>query len=486
MKIKFLLIAVFLSSANLIAQNDYATLTIFRPSQFAMSAVKTKININGTDVAYIKSGGKLEYKLFTTGQTKIIINGNTQGFERATRFSLNTNKGSNYYIKITPKLQFVSGYFEIEQTANIGNGKLKKKKFISASELDFEQNQVVYNHPKTEWTTSKLKNYWTENGVNSIEGIYEKVGNTLEYNLAVVKENQEYKIIYLSGANGTTWNEGDLKAELQKTAQFGLFKSNWFMLNKYLNKDVLVTFDKATMKTISENGSGTDMYIKIYPTYEETNESLVSEWKSSGTGFFIDKNGYIVTNYHVIDDGSTFEIDVTTNGKTKSLPAKIISVDKQNDLAILKIDSPNFNILSELKYSFNTNTQDVGTSVFALGFPLTQIMGKEIKFTDGKISSKSGYQGDITTYQITVPIQSGNSGGPLFDEKGNLVGITSSGLNKQIADNANYAIKTSYLKLLIDASNDKINLPQDNSISEKSLTEQIKILSDYVVMIKVK
>jgi len=486
MKIKLLLLAVFLYSANLIAQNDFATLTIFRPTKFAMSAVKTKININGTDVAYIKSGGKLEYKLFTTGQTKIIINGNTQGFERATRFSINTNKGQNYFIQITPKLQFMSGYFEIEQTANIGKGKLKKKKFISASELDFEQNQVVYNHPQTEWTRAKLKTHWSDNGSDNIEGIYEKVGNTLKYNLAVIKENQEYKIVYLSGANGTSWKEGDLKAELQKTAQFGLFKSNWFMLNKYLNKDVIITFDKATMKVISENGSGTDTYIKIYPTYEQTSEPLASEWKSSGTGFFIDENGYIVTNYHVIDDGSVFEVDVTTNGQTKSLSAKVVSVDKQNDLAILKIDSPNFKRLNNLEYNFNTETQDVGTSVFALGFPLTQIMGKEIKFTDGKISSKSGYQGDITTYQITVPIQSGNSGGPLFDEKGNLVGITSSGLNKQIADNANYAIKTSYLKLLIDASNDKINLPQNTSISDKALTDQIKILSEYVVMIKVK
>jgi S1-C subfamily serine protease len=486
MKIKFVLIAFCFYSLNLIAQNDYSTITLFRPAKFKMSAVKTKININGTDVAYVKSGGKLEYKLFTTRQTTILVNGNTQGFGRSTRITLNTVKGRNYFIKITPKHQITSGYFELEQTSRIDTKKLKEKKFITASELDFEQNQVEYNHPKTEWTTSKLKTYWGENGTDDIEGIYEKVGNTLEYNLAVVKENQEYKIVYLSGANGTSWNEGDLKAELQKTAQFGLFKSNWFMLNKYLNKDILVTFDKATMKTISENGSGTDTYIKVYPTYEQTNEPLASEWKSSATGFFIDENGYIVTNYHVIDDGSTFEVDVTTNGETKSLSAKVVSVDKQNDLAILKIDSPNFKRLKNLQYSFNTKTQDVGTSVFALGFPLTQIMGKEIKFTDGKISSKSGYQGDITTYQITVPIQSGNSGGPLFDEKGNLVGITSSGLNKQIADNANYAIKTSYLKLLIDASNAKINLPQDNSISGKGLTDQIKILSEYVVMIKVK
>ena len=68
-------------------------------------------------------------------------------------------------------------------------------------------------------------------------------------------------------------------------------------------------------------------------------------------------------------------------------------------------------------------------------------MGKDIKFTDGKISSKTGFNGDITTYQIQVPIQPGNSGGPLFDFSGNLVGITSSGVNRQLdlTENVNYA-----------------------------------------------
>ena len=194
----------------------------------------------------------------------------------------------------------------------------------------------------------------------------------------------------------------------------------------------------------------------------------------------------MVTNYHVIDNGKVFEIDVTKNGKTTSYEAEVISTDRQNDLAILKITSSNFKPLSKLSYNFNTNIQDVGSSVFALGYPLTQIMGNEIKFTDGKISSKSGFQGDITTYQISVPIQPGNSGGPLFNEKGNLVGITSSGVNKQLADNANYAIKTSYLKLLIDSTNDRIELPNSSELESKKLTDQIKTLSEYVVIIKVK
>ena len=78
------------------------------------------------------------------------------------------------------------------------------------------------------------------------------------------------------------------------------------------------------------------------------------------------------------------------------------------------------------------------------------VMGKEIKITDGIISSKSGFDGDITTYQITAPIQGGNSGGPLFDDKGNFIGINSSGLSKDIADNVGYTIKSSYVMRLID------------------------------------
>jgi len=114
------------------------------------------------------------------------------------------------------------------------------------------------------------------------------------------------------------------------------------------------------------------------------------------------------------------------------------------------------------------------------------VMGTEIKFTDGKISSKTGYQGDITTYQTTTPIQPGNSGGPLFDYDGNLIGINSAILRPDVADNVSYSIKSNYLKSLVDVLNYKISLPNDKMIATKTLTEKIKILSDYVVLIKVR
>jgi S1-C subfamily serine protease len=119
-----------------------------------------------------------------------------------------------------------------------------------------------------------------------------------------------------------------------------------------------------------------------------------------------------------------------------------------------------------------------------LGYPQLQKQGTEIKFTDGKISAKTGYKGNITEYQISVPIQPGNSGGPLFDSKGNLIGITTAYLVD--AQNVNYAIKTSYLKNLVEVMPEKITLPANTEIYSKSLTDKIKVLSDFIPIILVK
>ena len=97
-----------------------------------------------------------------------------------------------------------------------------------------------------------------------------------------------------------------------------------------------------------------------------------------------------------------------------------------------------------------------------------------------------GYDGDITKYQISAPIQGGNSGGPLFDDKGNLIGINAAKLNVKVADNVSYSIKTSYVLNLIDNLPKSIDLPSNNKLASLPLTEQIKEITKYVVLIKVK
>lgn len=211
------------------------------------------------------------------------------------------------------------------------------------------------------------------------------------------------------------------------------------------------------------------------------------EWAGNGSGIIISKTGYIVTNYHVIEDAEDIEVEFIINSEVKKFNAKIVQSDKVNDLAIIKIFDMNFDGLDNLPYNFKTRSADVGTKVYAYGYPMAlSLMGKEIKITDGIISSKSGFDGDITTYQISAPIQAGNSGGPLFDDRGNFIGINSAGLRKEVADNVGYTIKSSYVFNLIDVLPKSIDLPSNTKLQSLPLTEQIKEISKYVVLVKVK
>jgi len=211
------------------------------------------------------------------------------------------------------------------------------------------------------------------------------------------------------------------------------------------------------------------------------------DWASNGSGIILTTDGYIATNNHVIEDANDIEVEFLYNNEIRSFNAKIIKTDPTNDLAIIKIEDSNYRNLSSIPYNFKTRSADVGEEVFALGYPMAlSIMGKEIKFTDGRISSKTGFLGNPIQYQSTTPIQGGNSGGPLFDSKGNLIAINSAKLKSDVADNVSYSIKSSYLLSLIDALPQSIKIPSSTILYSQPLTQKIKTLTKYVVLIKVR
>ena len=151
-----------------------------------------------------------------------------------------------------------------------------------------------------------------------------------------------------------------------------------------------------------------------------------------------------------------------------------------NDLALLKIQNFNTN---QLKFTISNSISETGSSVFALGFPYAlSLLGNEIKLTDGKISSTSGYQNDAKTYQISVPVQPGNSGGPLFDENGNVIGIVSSKFT--LGDNVSYAVKSNLLIKLLEKN--KIINNKKNTIANLKLTDKVKELKKSTLLIKIK
>ncbi|MBQ8095847.1 MAG: trypsin-like peptidase domain-containing protein [Prevotella sp.] len=204
---------------------------------------------------------------------------------------------------------------------------------------------------------------------------------------------------------------------------------------------------------------------------------------SSGTGFFISGEGLIATNYHVIEGARDIKVTKVNGDDSKKYSAKVEVSDKQNDLAIIKITDPSFSTIGGLPYSFKFTTSSVGEDCFVLGYPLVNTMGTEIKLTTGVISSRTGFNGNVSEYQISAPVQPGNSGAPLFDKNGNVIGVVCA--KHAQAENAGYAIKASYLSNLIDLLPRSIILPHVNKLIGKTLPQQVEIANKAVCLIVV-
>jgi S1-C subfamily serine protease len=136
-----------------------------------------------------------------------------------------------------------------------------------------------------------------------------------------------------------------------------------------------------------------------------------------GTGFLISPNGYLATSHHVIKDADSIYIE---NKRFGSFKVSVLVSDPAKDVSILKIEIELFKPLTSLPYTILDSESSLGEEVFTLGFPR-----EDIVFGEGSISASTGYKQDSAAYQISVPVNPGNSGGPLFNSKGDVVGIIS-------------------------------------------------------------
>ena len=215
-----------------------------------------------------------------------------------------------------------------------------------------------------------------------------------------------------------------------------------------------------------------------------------SECFGFGTGFFIDKNGYIATNHHVIDGANKITIHFKQNDEEFIYLAEVVAADKQNDLAILKIkDARNnsFEPFENIPYNFSTKDAIKGLEVFTIGFPKGVYEATPTKGNIIKVDIEEINVADI--YTIRNPIEydamvdHGSSGGPLFDNEGNLVGVVQSGEGRK---EFNYAVRSSVLKKFINTLNTpdyKFKLPNDITVKNLKYTDKIKILEQFVVFI---
>lgn len=184
------------------------------------------------------------------------------------------------------------------------------------------------------------------------------------------------------------------------------------------------------------------------PIPRETAKGIIV---GTGTGFAISTDGFIVSAYHIIEDATIASVHLSQDS---SVFAKVVRSDPMNDLAVLKIEKPTPNFLQVAPM----RSAKTGDRVFTMGFPVSSLLGQEPKYTEGVISALSGVHGAASLLQITVPIQPGNSGGPLVNERGEVVGIITStaAISRFIKEsgtlpqNVNWAVKADYLRLMID------------------------------------
>ncbi|MBN8826226.1 MULTISPECIES: serine protease [unclassified Spirosoma] len=202
----------------------------------------------------------------------------------------------------------------------------------------------------------------------------------------------------------------------------------------------------------------------------------------AGTGFLITGDGYFVTNNHIVHEADSVYVQ---SNKGEVYKARVVYTDQSHDLAFLQLcDDSAFRPMPTVPYSFDARSSDLGERVYTLGYPR-----EEIVYGEGYLSSGTGYRGDSTAYQVAIGVNPGNSGGPLLNEKGAIIGIISG--KQTTSEGVSFAVKTNYLLESLNnipadsLKGQPIRLNRKNALANLPRKQQIKRMQDYVYQVKV-
>ena len=201
---------------------------------------------------------------------------------------------------------------------------------------------------------------------------------------------------------------------------------------------------------ISSTGLISEELLALLRTVADARRKQTREPASSGSGFLVGRDGWIVTNHHVVDGC----VRVTVNHAGTSYDATVRAVEARDDLALLKAPVE----VREAATFSESPRASLGQAATVAGYPLHGVLSKELNVTSGNVSALAGLDDDAKRLQITAPVQPGNSGGPLLDGAGNVIGVVKStlrathaaGMTGDIPQNVNFAIKGAVVRSFLD------------------------------------
>lgn len=200
-----------------------------------------------------------------------------------------------------------------------------------------------------------------------------------------------------------------------------------------------------------------------------------------GSAFLVDGKGYLVTNAHVVKNAKGA---IVLNNKGAEFKAVIVKIDAAKDIAILKIKDEDFKPMGTLPYGIRKSSTSLAEPIFTLGYPRNEIV-----YGEGYLSAITGFNGDTLSCQIAVAANPGNSGGPVFNRKGEIIGVLST--KETQAEGVVFAIQSKYIVQFInelkkeDTTVNEIKIPTASSIKSMDQVQRVNKLQDYVFMVKV-
>ncbi|MDA9651747.1 serine protease [Pelagibacteraceae bacterium] len=376
----------------------------------------------------------------------------------------------------------------VDKTSKKNSNSLTNSKTVQYSYLKSSENSLICNYyinaiksnSKNKEFSKAVMNEYNSRNLNStlcsplLIGINKQyaesgtnAGTTKVDKYAYIKDYQEDVLCVRFEANKSANTEFSSKIRREYYSR----DLNYKKCKKYLNdeKKAIVIDNSKEKKELEKERKKLEEEKKAFAEEQKKLQELFPV--GSGSGFFVSNEGHIVTNFHVIEECD--KIEATVMGVNYS--TYLVAQDKRNDLAILKS-----NANPSIFFSVSNYDAELLDDVIIAGYPLAKKVSASIKTSKGSITSLAGYQDNYSEFQTDAVLNQGNSGGPIINYKGNVIGVAVSKWQEEGVDGFNFGIKSSTLRSFANSNGLKFNTPANKNLDNKSLSKIINNSTTYL------